>query len=160
MKDFIISLNNSNKNSNYSAYTQNLFDKATSFVPYFKSSFLNRRTSNTEDFVYTLPFSLKTNKSSLYDAAYRFKKIQRDLDAFEAWQRAVNAMKAYRNYRGEESYDALVNGIPANFFGDFVQIGDVVIPTYANRDYFRSLSRETRTTIINVSITIVNVFAI
>ena len=84
MKDFIISLNNSNKNSNYSAYTQNLFDKATSFVPYFKSSFLDRRTSNTEDFVYTLPFSLKTNKSSLYDAAYRFKKIQRDLDAFEA----------------------------------------------------------------------------
>ena len=95
-----------------------------------------------------------------FDSNYRYKKIQRDLDVYEAWKNAVNRMNAYRNYYGNDSYEALINGIPANFFSDFVQIGDTVIPFNANRSFFNSLTSERKTTILSVSITIIEIFVI
>lgn len=164
MKSYIFNLGNSNKttsNSNVSSYTQSLFNKALGSVPYWESS---KGTPFRSSFEYkaptfTLPFSLERT-SPLFDPYYKYKKIQKDLDAYEAWTAAVNKMNAYRNQFGERSYEALVNGIPANFFGDFVQIGDTVIPAFANREYFNRLPQETRITIVNVSITILDIFVI
>lgn len=162
MKSYIFNLGNSNNttsnSSGVSSYTQSLFDKATNSVPYwnsnpFRSSFEYKAPT------FTLPFSLE-KESPLFDPYYKYKKIQRDLDAYEAWTKAVNKMKAYRNYYGERSYEALVGGIPANFFGDFAQIGDIIVPTYANRDYFSRLPQQSKVTILSVSITILDIFVI
>lgn len=164
MKNYIFNLGNSSKTSgstNVSSYTQSLFDKAVGSVPYWDSFKGNPFRSSFEYKApaYTLPFSLERT-SPLFDPYYKYKKIQKDLDAYEAWTAAVNKMKAYRSQFGERSYEALINGIPANFFGDFVQIGDTVIPTHANRYYFSRLPQETQITIVNVSITILNIFVI
>lgn len=169
MKSYIFNLGNSNNttshssNNEVSSYTQNLFNEALNFAPYWNktnnSSTPFRPTCKNEAPIFILPFTLE-KKSPLFDPNFKYKKIQKDLDAYEAWTAAMNKMKAYRNYYGDRSYDALVGGIPANFFGDFVQIGDVVIPTYANRDYFNRLPRENKLTIVSVSITILNIFVI
>lgn len=153
MKDYIFSFGKSNNNSSYfgtttgnnsvSSYTQSLFNKAMGLTPF-----------------YLLPFAVEKKKSPLFDSNYRYKKIQRDLDVYEAWKNAVNRMNAYRNYYGNDSYEALINGIPANFFSDFVQIGDTVIPFNANRSFFNSLTSERKTTILSVSITIIEIFVI
>jgi hypothetical protein len=169
MKSYIFNLGNSNNTTSYSSnsgvssYTQSLFDKALDFTPYWSKTSNGytpfRSTYESKAPIFTLPFTLE-KKSPLFDPNFKYKKIQKDLDAYEAWTAAMNKMKAYRNYYGDRSYDALVGGIPANFFGDFVQIGDVVIPTYANRDYFNRLPRENKLTIVSVSITILNIFVI
>ena len=117
-------------------------------------------SGNSSTPFYLLPFAVEKKKSPLFDSNYRYKKIQRDLDVYEAWKNAVNRMNAYRNYYGNDSYEALINGIPANFFSDFVQIGDTVIPFNANRSFFNSLTSERKTTILSVSITIIEIFVI
>lgn len=164
MKSYIFNLGNSNNttsssSNNVSSYTQSLFNKATNSVPYWGTTNPFRSSYEYKAPAFTLPFALKT-ESPLFDPYYKYKKIQRDLDAYEAWTQAINKMKAYRSYYGERSYDALVGGIPANFFGDFAQIGDVIVPTYANREYFSRLPQQSRVTIISVSITILNIFVI
>ncbi len=168
MKDYIFSFGKSNNNSSYfgttignnsvSSYTQSLFNKAMGLTPYYQTPCRSSYDSSTP--FYLLPFAVEKKKSPLFDSNYRYKKIQRDLDVYEAWKNAVNRMNAYRNYYGNDSYEALINGIPANFFSDFVQIGDTVIPFNANRSFFNSLTSERKTTILSVSITIIEIFVI
>ena len=152
MKDYIFSFGKSNNNSSYfgtttgnnsvSSYTQSLFNKAMGLTPYYQTPCRSSYNSSTP--FYLLPFAVEKKKSPLFDSNYRYKKIQRDLDVYEAWKNAVNRM----------------NGIPANFFSDFVQIGDTVIPFNANRSFFNSLTSERKTTILSVSITIIEIFVI
>ena len=149
MKDYIFSFGKSNNNSSYfgtttgnnsvSSYTQSLFNKAMGLKPYYQTPCRSSYNSSTP--FYLLPFAVEKKKSPLFDSNYRYKKIQRDLD-------------------GNDSYEALINGIPANFFSDFVQIGDTVIPFNANRSFFNSLTSERKTTILSVSITIIEIFVI
>ena len=155
MKDYIFSFGKSNNNSSYfgtttgnnsvSSYTQSLFNKAMGLTPYYQTPCRSSYNSSTP--FYLLPFTVEKKKSPLFDSNYRYKKIQRDLDVYEAWKNAVNRMNAYRNYYG-------------NFFSDFVQIGDTVIPFNANRSFFNSLTPERKTTILSVSITIIEIFVI
>lgn len=164
MKDFIFSLNNlgnttrSSNSNGYSSYTQSLFDKAMNAVPYFKKPQF-RTTPSSETPFYMFPFAVE-KQSPLLDPNYKYRKIQQDLDVYEAWKNAVNRMQSYRNYYGEKSYDTMIGGIPANFFGDFAIIGDTIVPTYASRAYFNRLPQESRVTILNVSITIIKIFTI
>lgn len=150
MKSYIFSLGNSsslNNNSSNSNYTNSLIDKALGLTPYWN------KKGNSQSYLNGFPFTLENKRSPLFSSNY--SKIQNDLDIYDMWTSAMNKLKAYST-TNNQSYEALVNGIPANFFGDFAQIGNIIVPTYGSRNYFQNLPSSTKTTIMNISVTINN----
>lgn len=146
MKSYIYSLGNlTNHSNNYSDYTQSLIDNALASVPYWNKP----KTTSTFSLIGGLASS---KRSPLFDSSFNKNLSVNNL--YDLWAEALNKVDSYRYKVNKPSYEATICGIPTNFFSDFIQIGDTILPTYASKNYINNLPIETKQTIYNISVNI------